>query len=75
MGLPFGWILLSTACLIITALWLIFKNWIISNMLAFCMSVFAVSIIRIPNLKVSALCLALLLIYDVFWVFYSKYFF
>jgi len=75
MGLPVGWILLSSACLTITALWLIFKNWVISNMLAFCMSVFAVSIIRIPNLKVSALCLALLLIYDVFWVFYSKYFF
>eukprot|EP00698_Gefionella_okellyi_P001663 TRINITY_DN1155_c0_g1_i1.p1 TRINITY_DN1155_c0_g1~~TRINITY_DN1155_c0_g1_i1.p1 ORF type:complete len:193 (-),score=46.77 TRINITY_DN1155_c0_g1_i1:154-732(-) len=36
------------------------------------MCVFLVSVIRSPNLKISTLMMGLMLLYDVFWVFYSQ---
>ena len=35
----------------------------------------SIALIRFPSLKLAAVCLTLLLLYDIFWVFYSEYFF
>ena len=45
------------------------------NLLGCSLCVAFVSTIRFPSLKLGTLCLLLLLVYDVFWVFYSEYFF
>jgi hypothetical protein len=34
-----------------------------------------ISTLRFPSLKIAALCLSLLVVYDIFWVFCSEYFF
>jgi hypothetical protein len=39
------------------------------------MTVFMISILRIPSLKVASLVLVVLIVYDVFWVFFSSHFF
>ena len=35
----------------------------------------SIALIRFPSLKLAAVCLSLLLLYDIFWVFYSEHFF
>mmetsp|Transcript_4753 Transcript_4753/g.13192 ORF Transcript_4753/g.13192 Transcript_4753/m.13192 type:complete len:402 (+) Transcript_4753:205-1410(+) len=55
----------------LVVLWLLSGHWILNNMLGCSICVFAVSHVRLPNVKVCAILLTSLFVYDVFWVFYS----
>lgn len=47
----------------------------VSNLLAFFVTLAMFKIIRIPNYKISLILLGLAFFYDIFWVFYSSKFF
>lgn len=47
----------------------------LNNMLGISLCVAFVSHVRLPNIKVCAMLLVCLFVYDIFWVFYSEWFF
>ncbi|GJP82079.1 hypothetical protein CLOP_g12302 [Closterium sp. NIES-67] len=51
--------------------WLVSGHWLLNNALGTAICVAFVSHVRLPNVKVSALLLACLFAYDIFWVFFS----
>lgn len=55
--------------------WLRSGNIVLHNILGCSLSIVFISTLKFPSLKIAALCLTGLLIYDVFWVFFSEYFF
>eukprot|EP00276_Gloeochaete_wittrockiana_P000482 CAMPEP_0184674626 /NCGR_PEP_ID=MMETSP0308-20130426/87339_1 /TAXON_ID=38269 /ORGANISM="Gloeochaete witrockiana, Strain SAG 46.84" /LENGTH=215 /DNA_ID=CAMNT_0027122247 /DNA_START=300 /DNA_END=947 /DNA_ORIENTATION=- len=50
-------------------------SWLLNNVLGFALCVQFLSLLRIPSLKVATIVLVLIFFYDMFWVFFSKYFF
>lgn len=60
-------------------IWLLLRSflygWIVTNALALCLVVAALSVLRLPNLLVSTALLGLFFLYDIFWVFLSPYIF
>lgn len=70
----FQWLLLI-ACMSLVAAWLVSGHWILNNMLGIAICVAFVSHVRLPNIKVCAMLLACLFVYDIFWVFFSERFF
>ncbi|KMT16379.1 hypothetical protein BVRB_3g055240 [Beta vulgaris subsp. vulgaris] len=67
--------LLLVVCLCTVAAWLVSGHWILNNLLGISICVAFVSHVRLPNIKVCAMLLACLFLYDIFWVFYSERFF
>lgn len=67
--------LLLVACFSIVAAWLVSGHWILNNMLGISICIAFVSHVRLPNIKVCAMLLVCLFMYDIFWVFYSERFF
>ncbi|XP_031557659.1 signal peptide peptidase-like 3 [Actinia tenebrosa] len=65
--------LLFSALLVMV--WILTGHWILMDALAMGLCVSMIAYIRLPSLKVSTLLLTGLLIYDVFWVFFSAYIF
>jgi len=65
--------LLCSAALVMV--WIVTGHWILMDALAMGLCVSMIAYIRLPSLKVSTLLLIGLLIYDVFWVFFSSYIF
>ncbi|EDO32795.1 predicted protein [Nematostella vectensis] len=55
--------------------WILTGHWVLMDALAMGLCVSMIAYIRLPSLKVSTLLLTGLLIYDVFWVFFSAYIF
>ncbi|CAI5464115.1 unnamed protein product [Closterium sp. Yama58-4] len=55
--------------------WLGSGHWLLNNDLGSAIFVAFVSLVRLPNVKVCALLLACLFLYDIFWVFFSHRFF
>uniref|UniRef100_A0A5S6QQY2 Signal peptide peptidase-like 3 n=1 Tax=Trichuris muris TaxID=70415 RepID=A0A5S6QQY2_TRIMR len=55
--------------------WLMTGHWLLMDALAVGLSVSFIALVRLPSLKVSTLLLLGLLIYDLFWVFFSSYLF
>eukprot|EP01041_Mallomonas_annulata_P009953 gene9953-20691_t len=55
--------------------WLRTGNFIAHDLLGCSMAVVFIITLRFPSLKVAFICLTALLIYDIFWVFYSEYWF
>ena len=55
--------------------WLRTGNLILHNILGCSLSILFISTLKFPSLKIALLCLGGLLLYDVFWVFFSEYFF
>ncbi|CAI5981400.1 unnamed protein product [Closterium sp. NIES-64] len=55
--------------------WLVSGHWLLNNALGAAICVAFVSHVRLPNVKVCALLLACLFLYDIFWVFFSHRFF
>lgn len=51
------------------------SNYIAHDILGCAMCITLIGILRFPSLKIAFLSLLLLVIYDIFWVFYSEYFF
>eukprot|EP00897_Mesotaenium_endlicherianum_P002468 jgi/Mesen1/2249/ME000153S01470 len=55
--------------------WLCSGHWVLNNVLGISICVAFVSHVRLPNIKICALLLACLFVYDIFWVFFSERFF
>lgn len=55
--------------------WLVTGHWILMDALAMGLCISMIAYLRLPSLKVSMLLLVGLVIYDVFWVYFSVYFF
>ena len=52
--------------------WLITGHWLLMDLLSMGLCVSLIAHIRLPSLKVSIILLLSLLVYDVFWVFFSS---
>ena len=55
--------------------WLLTGNLVWHNLLGCSLCVFFIVTLKFPSLKLAVLCLTLLVVYDIFWVFCSEYFF
>ncbi|XP_057951517.1 signal peptide peptidase-like 1 isoform X2 [Malania oleifera] len=67
--------LLLLLCSGTVAAWLVSGHWILNNLLGISICIAFVSHVRLPNIKICAMLLVCLFIYDIFWVFYSERFF
>jgi len=56
-------------------IWIITGHWLFMDVIAIGLCISFIALVRLPNLKVSALLLLGLVIYDVFWVYFSHYIF
>lgn len=59
----------------IVAAWLVSGHWILNNVLGISICIAFVSHVRLPNIKICAMLLLCLFVYDIFWVFFSERFF
>ncbi|XP_078182696.1 SIGNAL PEPTIDE PEPTIDASE-LIKE 1 [Carex rostrata] len=55
--------------------WMVSGHWVLNNILGICICITFVSHVRLPNIKICALLLVCLFVYDIFWVFFSEMFF
>ncbi|KAM7504764.1 hypothetical protein LguiB_003668 [Lonicera macranthoides] len=62
-------------CCSIVAVWLVSGHWVLNNLLGISLCIAFVSHVRLPNIKICAMLLCCLFVYDIFWVFYSERFF
>ncbi|XP_074578953.1 signal peptide peptidase-like 1 [Curcuma longa] len=62
-------------CIMLVATWLVTGHWLLNNILGICICIAFVSHVRLPNIKICALLLVCLFLYDIFWVFFSERFF
>lgn len=60
---------------ILVCFWVLTGHWLLMDALGMGLCVAFIALVRLPSLKVSTLLLVGLLIYDVFWVFFSSYIF
>lgn len=67
--------LLLLVCISTVVAWLISGHWILNNLLGISICIAFVSLVRLPNIKICAMLLVCLFVYDIFWVFYSERFF
>lgn len=65
-------IVLLVACSITVLAWLVSGHWILNNILGISICVAFVSHVRLPNIKICAILLVCLFVYDIFWVFFSE---
>ncbi|RNA44874.1 signal peptide peptidase-like 3 [Brachionus plicatilis] len=63
------------ASIFLVALWIITGHWIFMDLIGIGFCVVFISMVRLPSLKVSLLLLFGLVIYDVIWVYFSKFIF
>lgn len=61
--------------LFIVCVWVLTGHWLLMDAMGMGLCVAFIAFVRLPSLKVSTLLLTGLLIYDVFWVFFSSYIF
>lgn len=59
----------------IVCVWILTGHWLLMDAMGMGLCVAFIAFVRLPSLKVSTLLLTGLLIYDVFWVFFSSYIF
>ncbi|XP_017776731.1 PREDICTED: signal peptide peptidase-like 3 [Nicrophorus vespilloides] len=64
-----------TFSLSIVCIWVLTGHWLLMDAMGMGLCVAFIAFVRLPSLKVSTLLLTGLLIYDVFWVFFSSYIF
>lgn len=55
--------------------WITTGNLVVYNLLGCSLCIVFISTLRFPSLKIAVICLSLLVVYDIFWVFCSEYFF
>lgn len=67
--------LLALVCSFVVVAWLVSGHWILNNLLGISLCIAFVSHVRLPNIKICAMLLICLFVYDIFWVFYSERFF
>jgi len=61
--------------LLIVCVWVLTGHWLLMDAMGMGLCVAFIAFVRLPSLKVSTLLLTGLLVYDVFWVFFSSYIF
>ncbi|XP_076369432.1 signal peptide peptidase-like 3 isoform X3 [Tachypleus tridentatus] len=59
----------------IVCIWVLTGHWLLMDAMGMGLCVAFIAFVRLPSLKVSTMLLTGLLIYDVFWVFFSSYIF
>lgn len=64
-----------TLSIMIVCIWVLTGHWLLMDAMGMGLCVAFIAFVRLPSLKVSTLLLTGLLIYDVFWVFFSSYIF
>jgi len=62
-------------CITTVLAWLVSGHWLLNNLLGISICIAFVSHVRLPNIKICALLLVCLFVYDIFWVFFSERFF
>ncbi|KAH0852632.1 hypothetical protein HID58_093797 [Brassica napus] len=67
--------LLLVACAVTVVAWLVSGHWVLNNLLGISICIAFVSHVRLPNIKICAMLLLCLFVYDIFWVFFSERFF
>ncbi|KAM2975885.1 hypothetical protein FF1_001994 [Malus domestica] len=67
--------LLLLLCIGTVAAWLVSGHWVLNNLLGISICIAFVSHVRLPNIKICAMLLVCLFVYDIFWVFFSERFF
>ncbi|XP_078182634.1 SIGNAL PEPTIDE PEPTIDASE-LIKE 2 [Carex rostrata] len=69
----------SPFCIVFAVLWGIYRRlslaWIGQDILGIALIITVLQIVRLPNLKVGSVLLGLAFLYDIFWVFVSKWWF
>mmetsp|Transcript_27723 Transcript_27723/g.46601 ORF Transcript_27723/g.46601 Transcript_27723/m.46601 type:complete len:375 (-) Transcript_27723:99-1223(-) len=69
-------IALSTALTLVALIdWIITGDVIVHNLLGCSLCIVFISTLRFPSLKLAVICLSLLVLYDIFWVFCSEFIF
>ncbi|MDP2434269.1 MAG: hypothetical protein Q8P67_00835, partial [archaeon] len=58
--------------IVLVALWLVFREWITTDILAIYLAVTSIAVLRLSSLKVATILLSLFFLYDIFWVFLSS---
>merc|ERR1712004_720321 len=61
--------------MMVVFVWIMTGHWLLMDAMGIGLCVAFIAFVRLPSLKVSTLLLSGLLLYNVFWVFFSKYFF
>ena len=56
-------------------MWVVRGDAFFNNLIGIFITISALSLLRVQNLKVIVVAFTLLFLYDIFWVFYSEYFF
>lgn len=64
-----------TMSITVVCIWVLTGHWLLMDAMGIALCVAFIAFVRLPSLKVSTLLLIGLLIYDVFWVFFSSYIF
>lgn len=64
-----------TLSVTVVCIWVLTGHWLLMDAMGIALCVAFIAFVRLPSLKVSTLLLTGLLIYDVFWVFFSSYIF
>ncbi|TQE03901.1 hypothetical protein C1H46_010428 [Malus baccata] len=64
--------LLLLLCIGTVSAWLVSGHWVLNNLLGISICVAFVSHVRLPNIKICAMLLVCLFVYDIFWVFFSE---
>lgn len=64
-----------TLSITVVCIWVLTGHWLLMDAMGIALCVAFIAFVRLPSLKVSTLLLTGLLIYDVFWVFFSSYIF
>jgi len=64
-----------TISVCVVCVWVLTGHWALMDFLGMGLCVAFIAFVRLPSLKVSTLLLTGLLLYDVFWVFFSQYVF
>ncbi|XP_008778838.1 signal peptide peptidase-like 1 isoform X1 [Phoenix dactylifera] len=64
--------ILLLLCIGTVVAWLVSGHWVLNNLLGIAICMTFVSHVRLPNIKICALLLVCLFVYDIFWVFFSE---
>lgn len=64
-----------TMAIFVVCIWVLTGHWALMDFMGMGLCVAFIAFVRLPSLKVSTLLLSGLLLYDVFWVFFSQYVF
>merc|ERR1719278_2444442 len=70
-----GVLLSVTISILVVCVWVLTGHWALMDFMGMGLCVAFIAFVRLPSLKVSTLLLSGLLLYDVFWVFFSQYVF